>query len=104
MLLPTLPDHVACKFCLFAGPLSDTSCCVEWLVLHHNLGYSMFPVLACRLPGVTPDDLEELAEMMEVTVAQSAGQQESHVIKLVRGSSVALAERLSQLQQLLKQC
>ena len=56
-----------------------------------------------RLPNVTPDDLGELAEMMEVQVSEAADWQDAELRRLVRSCSEPLAERLRKLQQLLKE-
>lgn len=63
----------------------------------------MAGMIACRLPNVTPDDLDELADMMEVQVSEAAGWQDAELRRLVRRSSEPLAERLGRLQQLLKE-
>ena len=64
-------------------------------------------LMACmvlrRLPNVTPDDLDELADMMEVQVSKAADWQDAELCRLVRSCSEPLAERLGKLQQLLKE-
>ena len=56
-----------------------------------------------RLPNVTPDDLDELADMMEVEVSEAASWQDADLCRLVRSCSRLLAERLGKLQQLLRE-
>ena len=60
-------------------------------------------MIPCRLPNVTPDDLDELAGMMEVQVSEAAGWPDAELRRLVRSCSQLLAERLGRLQQLLKE-
>ena len=60
-------------------------------------------VLLCRVPGITPDDLDELKDIMEVTVEARGDMGEPEVRKHVRGCAEQFAERLSKLQGLLKQ-
>ena len=60
-------------------------------------------MILCRLPNVTPDDLDELADMMEVEVSEAADWQDADLRRLVRSCSELLAERLGKLQQLLKE-
>lgn len=59
--------------------------------------------MLCRVPGITPDDLDELGDMMEVTVDSRGKLQEPEVTRRVRGCAELLAERLSKLHGLLKQ-
>ena len=60
-------------------------------------------MIPCRLPSVTPDDLDELADMMEVQVSKAADWEDAELRRLVRSCSEPLAERLGRLQQLLKE-
>ena len=59
--------------------------------------------LLYRVPGITPDDLDELKDMMEVTVEARGGLEEPEVTKHVRACAEQFGERLSKLQGLLKQ-
>ncbi|CAL5222993.1 g5437 [Coccomyxa viridis] len=56
-----------------------------------------------KVPGITPDDLDELGDMMEVTVKTTGSMQEPQLRKHVRGCAEVFAERLSKLHGLLKQ-
>ena len=68
-----------------------------------RLSVSQDEVLLRRVPGITPDDLDELGYLMEVTVDSKIGMQEPAVTKHVRGCAELLAGRLSKLHGLLKQ-
>ncbi|CAK0770811.1 hypothetical protein CVIRNUC_003804 [Coccomyxa viridis] len=72
-----------------------------WAIEHPTSGAEAKGSL--KLPNVTPDDLDELADMMEVQVSEAAGWQDAELRRLVRRSSEPLAERLGRLQQLLKE-
>ncbi len=59
--------------------------------------------MLCRVPGITPDDLDELGDMMEVTVKSRGTLLEPELRKHVRGCAELFAERLSKLHGILKQ-
>lgn len=59
--------------------------------------------MLCRVPGITPDELDELGDMMEVTVKTTGTMQEPELTKHVRGCAEHFAERLGKLHALLKQ-
>ena len=60
-------------------------------------------MILCRLPNVTPDDLDELADMMEVEVCEADKWQDADLRRLVKSCSELLADQLGKLQQLLKE-
>ena len=59
--------------------------------------------MLCRVPGITPDDLDEMGDMMNVTVKTRGAMQEPELAKHVRGCAKLFAERLRKLHALLKQ-
>ena len=62
-------------------------------------------VCACRLPGISPDDIDDLGDMLEVSVKEreEACGSEADVVRLVKGLQPQLQAKLRELQTLLKE-
>ena len=59
----------------------------------------------CRLPGISPDDIDDLGDMLEVSVkerGEGCGS-EADVVRLVKGLEAQLQAKMQELQRMLRE-